>query len=86
MEACCATGSLPVGWMGKKSGQTRGLIMPAISPMIPPPEWTRQAVIYQIFVDRFNPGNGRALAQPGNPGRFLRRADQGHHRETGLYC
>ena len=36
----------------------------------PTPEWTRQAVIYQIFVDRFNPGNGRSWLKPEMPAGF----------------
>lgn len=28
-----------------------------------PPAWSRKAVVYQIFPDRFNPGNGRAWPQ-----------------------
>ena len=36
----------------------------------PTPEWTRQAVIYQIFVDRFNPGNGRSWLNPETPAGF----------------
>lgn len=27
-----------------------------------PPEWAREALIYQVFVDRFNPGGGRPFA------------------------
>lgn len=30
----------------------------------PPPAWTREAVLYQIFVDRFNPGAGHAWLNP----------------------
>ncbi|MCA9969935.1 MAG: DUF3459 domain-containing protein [Anaerolineales bacterium] len=26
----------------------------------PPPAWARQAIVYQVFPDRFHPGNGRA--------------------------
>jgi hypothetical protein len=29
-----------------------------------PPDWARTAVIYQVFVDRFYPGDGRAWLQP----------------------
>ncbi|MFP4343302.1 MAG: alpha-amylase family glycosyl hydrolase [Anaerolineales bacterium] len=29
-----------------------------------PPAWTREAVVYQIFVDRFSPGRGRILGDP----------------------
>ncbi len=31
-----------------------------------PPDWARTAVVYQVFVDRFNPGGGRPFAQPGS--------------------
>lgn len=30
------------------------------------PGWAREAVVYQIFVDRFNPGGGRSFAQPAS--------------------
>jgi glycosidase len=36
----------------------------------PTPDWTRQAVIYQIFVDRFFPGQGRDWKRPGTPSGF----------------
>jgi cyclomaltodextrinase len=36
----------------------------------PTPEWTRQAVIYQIFVDRFNPGSRREWLKPDTPAGF----------------
>lgn len=29
-----------------------------------PPDWASDAVIYHVFVDRFNPGSGRAFADP----------------------
>ncbi len=29
-----------------------------------PPQWAREAVVYQVFVDRFNPGAGRAFKTP----------------------
>lgn len=29
-----------------------------------PPDWAQEAVVYQVFVDRFNPGRGRPFAQP----------------------
>ena len=32
----------------------------------PPPAWTRSAVVYQIFVDRFNPGPGRDWQKPAD--------------------
>ena len=32
----------------------------------PPPEWSRSAVIYQIFVDRFYPGEGKKWLTPAN--------------------
>ncbi len=31
-----------------------------------PPDWARQAVIYQVFVDRFYPGQGKAWKLPGD--------------------
>jgi cyclomaltodextrinase len=34
------------------------------------PEWTRNAVIYQIFVDRFNPGTGQDWFKPEYPSGF----------------
>ena len=36
----------------------------------PPPAWTRQAVIYQIFVDRFHPGSGNHWLRPQTPAGF----------------
>jgi cyclomaltodextrinase len=36
----------------------------------PTPTWTRQAVIYQIFVDRFSPGSGRDWLKPDTPAGF----------------
>ncbi len=30
------------------------------------PTWAREAVVYQVFVDRFNRGGGRPFAQPGS--------------------
>ena len=34
------------------------------------PEWLRDAVIYQVFVDRFSRGGGRPFDQPATPGGF----------------
>ena len=36
----------------------------------PLPPWTTDAVVYQIFVDRFFPGRGRNLLQPETPAGF----------------
>ncbi|HNT23784.1 MAG TPA: glycoside hydrolase family 13 protein [Anaerolineales bacterium] len=36
----------------------------------PTPAWTRQAVVYQIFVDRFFPGQGSDWKQPDGPAGF----------------
>ena len=36
----------------------------------PLPDWSRDAVVYQIFVDRFFPGAGRAWADPATPAGF----------------
>jgi cyclomaltodextrinase / maltogenic alpha-amylase / neopullulanase len=36
----------------------------------PLPEWTRSAVIYQIFVDRFFPGTGKHWLHPDDPSGF----------------
>ena len=36
----------------------------------PPPAWAQDAVIYQIFVDRFFPGTGRKWANPADPTGF----------------
>jgi cyclomaltodextrinase len=35
-----------------------------------PPGWARDAIIYQIFVDRFNPGQGRDWLTPHSPAGF----------------
>lgn len=36
----------------------------------PLPDWTRDAVVYQIFVDRFSPGAGRNWLHPETPAGF----------------
>jgi glycosidase len=36
----------------------------------PPPIWSRSAVVYQIFVDRFYPGEGRNWQKPSSPRGF----------------
>jgi cyclomaltodextrinase / maltogenic alpha-amylase / neopullulanase len=36
----------------------------------PPPDWTREAVIYQVFVDRFYPGDGKQWRKPENLSGF----------------
>jgi cyclomaltodextrinase / maltogenic alpha-amylase / neopullulanase len=36
----------------------------------PTPGWTAEAVIYQVFVDRFNPGEGRDWLTPQTPAGF----------------
>jgi glycosidase len=36
----------------------------------PPPAWTRAAVLYQIFVDRFNPGAGHEWLNPADLSGF----------------
>ena len=43
----------------------------------PPPPWTRQSVIYQIFVDRFNPGSGHPWLAPETPAGFYGGRIQG---------
>ena len=35
------------------------------------PAWARQAIVYQVFMDRFNPGSGKAWLQPANLGGFF---------------
>jgi cyclomaltodextrinase / maltogenic alpha-amylase / neopullulanase len=37
----------------------------------PPPAWTQSAVVYQIFVDRFNPGAGRVWQKPDDLSGFF---------------
>ena len=44
----------------------RGSIFSYFSDRIGPPDWARQAIIYQIFVDRFSPGVGRDWLQTTN--------------------
>ncbi len=34
------------------------------------PDWTRDALVYQIFVDRYHPGEGRAWLAPETPAGF----------------
>ncbi len=36
----------------------------------PPPVWAREAVVYEIFVDRFNPGGGKPWFTPATPAGF----------------
>lgn len=36
----------------------------------PLPAWTKDAIIYQVFVDRYNPGDGRSWQSPENPAGF----------------
>jgi cyclomaltodextrinase len=36
----------------------------------PLPEWTRDAIVYQIFPDRFNPGEGHGWLKPASPAGF----------------
>ncbi len=36
-----------------------------------PPQWAREAVVYQVFVDRFNPGEGRSFSAPSSLRRFF---------------
>lgn len=56
------------------------------------PGWLRDAVIYQVFVDRFAPGGGAAFAQPDTPGGFyggtLRGVTDGlgYLAELGVTC
>lgn len=56
------------------------------------PEWLRDAVIYQIFVDRFAPGDGGQFAQPatlaGHYGGSLRGVTEqiGYLAELGVSC
>lgn len=37
----------------------------------PTPDWTKDAIIYQVFVDRFHPGKGSAWNQPESLGGFF---------------
>jgi len=43
----------------------------------PPPEWAAEAVVYQIFVDRFNPGKGKSWLRPASLGGFYGGTLQG---------
>jgi len=43
----------------------------------PTPAWTHEAVVYQIFVDRFNPGKGRDWLSPQAPSGFYGGTIQG---------
>jgi glycosidase len=36
----------------------------------PTPAWSQDAIVYQIFVDRFFPGNGKAWLSPATPAGF----------------
>jgi len=43
----------------------------------PPPAWAREALVYHIFLDRFNPGAGRAWQQPSSLSGFFGGALRG---------
>lgn len=36
-----------------------------------PPAWAREALVYQIFIDRFNPGSSKPWLKPENLGGFF---------------
>ncbi len=36
----------------------------------PAPEWSKEAIVYQVFVDRFNPGEGSEWLAPQTPAGF----------------
>jgi cyclomaltodextrinase len=36
----------------------------------PPPSWSQEAIVYEIFVDRFFPGKGKNWFQPATPAGF----------------
>ncbi|MHB9033969.1 MAG: alpha-amylase family glycosyl hydrolase [Anaerolineae bacterium] len=43
----------------------------------PPPAWSREALVYHVFLDRFYPGDGRDWKQPATPGGFYGGTLQG---------
>ena len=40
---------------------------------LPAPTWAQDAVLYHVFIDRFNPGSGREWLQPDRSGWFFWR-------------
>ena len=44
------------------------------------PGWLRDAVIYEVFIDRFATEGGRPFAEPATPQRLLRRDAARRHR------
>ncbi len=48
----------------------RGTIFAYHVDQLAPPLWAREAVIYQVFVDRFYPGHGRSWRQTGDLSGF----------------
>ncbi len=51
----------------------------------PPPPWASGALIYQIFPDRFYPGNGKAWNKTKLSHRFIRGNAARCDRQTGLH-
>ncbi|RPI96066.1 MAG: hypothetical protein EHM39_11185, partial [Chloroflexi bacterium] len=43
---------------------SRGQVFSYHVDQLRPPDWAREAVIYQVFVDRFYPGDGRSWLEP----------------------
>jgi hypothetical protein len=46
-----------------KAGKPEGHTFAYSVDQLAPPAWSRNAIIYQVFVDRFNPGGGRGWRQ-----------------------
>lgn len=52
----------------------------------PLPEWTRDAIVYHIFVDRFFPGTGRPWLAPPDPIGFYGGALRGIQEQLDYLC
>lgn len=52
----------------------------------PPPAWSKSAIIYQIFVDRFYPGHGHPWKPARNPADFYGGTLQGITQKLDYLC
>ncbi len=55
---------------GKEVDADQGAVFAYYVDDDPAPEWARYAIVYQIIVDRFNPGGGRGWLHPQTPAGF----------------
>ena len=55
---------------GREIGADNGTLYACFVADDPTPDWTQDAIVYQIFVDRFFPGKGRNWLSPQSPAGF----------------